>query len=202
MGRRGDHGRDELKRMIVNSAIEILEESGFGELSARKVSSRIGYTVGTLYNIFENIDDLLLHVNAFTIDSIYNRFTKIIEKNKNSAELIKLLARDFIDFSNKNFALWSVLFEHRITTLPEFPKWYVEKITRMFSLVEKIVEEKFSILPKDSPEVTKVIWCGLHGICALSIRGKLDTVGANSANNLADIFIDNYTSGIKFKVNA
>lgn len=197
MGRRGEHGKDELKRMIVNAAIEILEESGISDLSARKVSAKIGYTVGTLYNIFENIDDLILHVNAFTIDTIYNRFTNIIKKHKSDHNLLNFLAQEFVDFSNKKFPLWSLLFEHRITTLKSFPDWYAEKIQRMFSLVDDLIKEKFNYDQKDAKKMTRVIWCGLHGICALSIRGKLDAAGAESAKELTDIFIDNYLNGLK-----
>ena len=45
-------------------AERIVAEHGHSGLSARKVASAIGYTVGTLYLVFDNLDDLVLQVRA------------------------------------------------------------------------------------------------------------------------------------------
>ena len=49
----------------------------------------------------------------------------------------------------------------------------------------------------NAERAAKVLWAGLHGICSLSITGKLDTVGADSAQVLAKSFITNYVRGLK-----
>ena len=67
MGRRSDHSRDELYVMALDAAESIVREDGFPALTARKVAARIGYTAGTLYNIFRNQDDLIIHLNARTL---------------------------------------------------------------------------------------------------------------------------------------
>ena len=46
-------------------------------MSARKVATAIGYTVGTLYLVFENIDDLILNVNARTLDRLHSRMSAV-----------------------------------------------------------------------------------------------------------------------------
>ena len=70
MGRRSDHSRDEIREMAIAAAAEIVEKEGFQSLTARKVAGRIGYTVGTLYHVFRNFDDLVMHLNAQTIDEM------------------------------------------------------------------------------------------------------------------------------------
>ena len=68
MGRRSDHSRDEIRNMAIDASAKIVETEGFKSLTARKVASKIGYTVGTLYHVFRNFDDLVIHMNARTID--------------------------------------------------------------------------------------------------------------------------------------
>ena len=50
--------------MILDAAKSIVEEGGATELSAREIARRIGYAAGTLYNVFDNLDDILLRVEA------------------------------------------------------------------------------------------------------------------------------------------
>jgi len=50
---------------------------------------------------------------------------------------------------------------------------------------------------KEAEIAAKTIWAGIHGICQLSLTGKLDTVGAKSMKQLTDSLIDNYLKGLK-----
>ena len=57
MARRSDHSREELYELALEKAGEIAEKEGLRGLTARGVAREIGYTIGTLYNIFEDLDD-------------------------------------------------------------------------------------------------------------------------------------------------
>ena len=70
MARRSDHSREEIKEMALNAAMEVLEQEGPKGLSARKVASAIGYTVGTLYLVFKNQQEMVLQLNARTLDDM------------------------------------------------------------------------------------------------------------------------------------
>lgn len=57
--------------MALAAAGGILDRDGYGALSTRKVAAKIGYTVGSLYFIFRNLDDLILQLNARTLDEMH-----------------------------------------------------------------------------------------------------------------------------------
>ena len=59
MARRSDHSREELREMALAATEEIIDQQGLAGLTARKVAAGIGYTVGTLYLVFRNLDDLI-----------------------------------------------------------------------------------------------------------------------------------------------
>src|SRR5688572_21968269 len=68
MGRRSDHTRPELREMIVTEGHRQISEVGFARFSAREVAKRIGYSIGTIYNVFGSYDQLMLAINGQTLD--------------------------------------------------------------------------------------------------------------------------------------
>src|SRR6187200_875576 len=68
MGRSSDHNRAELNSMIVAEGHRLMAETGFAAFSAREVARRIGYSIGTIYNIFDSLDHLLIAVNSRTFE--------------------------------------------------------------------------------------------------------------------------------------
>lgn len=200
MGRRGDHTYKQLTDMIIKAAYNLMEKEGYNKISTRKIASEIGYTVGTLYNIFENLDDIFVHVNSLTLDKLHNALIQALKKAENSnpkIQPIKVLADTYIKFSQENFHLWCALFEYKLPNDQVIPKWYIEKINNLHRFVtETIMSFDSRITSESIKEVVMVIWSAIHGICALSIKGKLDRAGSQSAQVLIDNFLNNYLRGL------
>ena len=70
LGRRSDHSREEIREMALKAARTLVEKKGYQGLTARKVAKEIGYTVGTLYLVFENLDDLIVALNTETVTEL------------------------------------------------------------------------------------------------------------------------------------
>jgi hypothetical protein len=60
MARRKDHTRVQLKEMSLLAGQKILQEEGIPSFSARKIAKEIGYTVGTVYNVFDLINSAII----------------------------------------------------------------------------------------------------------------------------------------------
>ena len=63
MGRRSTHSPQQLRELILDAAQEIIDVHGLAGLSAREIARRIGYSPGTIYNMFDNLDDCLLYTS-------------------------------------------------------------------------------------------------------------------------------------------
>ena len=63
--------------MALESARAIVVEEGISALSGRKVTARMGYSIGTLYQIFDGMDDLVERMNARTLEALYNQCEKL-----------------------------------------------------------------------------------------------------------------------------
>jgi AcrR family transcriptional regulator len=60
MGRRSDHTRSELTELFVAEGRRQLARTGLAGFSARDVAKRVGYSIGTLYNVFGSYDGLVV----------------------------------------------------------------------------------------------------------------------------------------------
>lgn len=196
MARRSDHSREEIKEMALQAAEEMILQDGKNGLSARKLAQAIGYTVGTLYLVFKNLDDLILHVNARTLDRLYAEISSNLQTTQDSQIALMQMAHTYIAFANKEPLRWKTVFEHRAQLEDEAPDWYSERVSKMFSEVEKHLS---ALAPhktdKDIKNTARALWGGVHGICILGISGNLGIAGVDSVEELTQSLIQNYLKG-------
>ena len=196
MARRSDHSREELREMVLSAAEQIVVEQGYQGLSARKVAAAIGYTVGTLYLVFENLDDLILHINARTLDRLHARMTEIQANAGDATDYLLQLGEVYIAFADDDPHRWAMVFEHRFSGDQVVPAWYQEKIARMFAMVEEGLEPLAN--DRTGQEITqaaRALWGGVHGICILALTDNLGVVGVESMQDMTQSLISNYLKG-------
>ena len=197
MARRSDHSREEIRDMALAAGEKIVTEEGREGLSARKVAAAIGYTVGTLYLVFENLDDLVLQINGRTLDRLHHRMQAAQDRLNQPEQRLLALGHTYIEFANENRHCWQMIFESRLPSDREMPDWFGEKVTRMFSMVEDSLR-RLSRLDSDEEisRAARALWSGVHGICILAVTDKLGVVGVESIHDLTESIIRNYLAGL------
>ncbi|MDJ0751271.1 MAG: TetR/AcrR family transcriptional regulator [Woeseiaceae bacterium] len=191
MGRRSDHSRDEIKAMAIEAASKIVESEGFESLTARKVASKIGYTVGTLYHVFRNFDDLVIHLNARTIDEMAELIQKSVRRKRSPESRIRTMTEVYVDYATEHPDRWRLVFEHqapRGLPTPELMK------VRRDVLFEMVAENLRELSPRhvkqEIDHTATALWSGVHGICILALTGKLYLGGAFSMGKLIDTLLE------------
>ena len=196
MARRSDHSHEEIRDMALEAAEQIIVEQGYDGLTTRKVASKIGYTVGTLYLVFENLDDLIMHINARTLDRLQQLMTDGETQNLAPEDRLIRLGQIYIHFAYSDPHRWALIFEHRPTDDRPTPDWYAEKVMRVFAVVEETLQP---LAPHRTEseilQAARALWAGIHGICILGITQKLGVVGEDLVQNLAKSLMVNYLSG-------
>ena len=195
MGRRNDHTRKDIKAMAISAGLELIEEKGFSGLSTRKVAAKIGYSVGTLYNVFKNFDDLVFHINAIILKELYF----YVEENLNSqqgAEAIKKIGASYIDYSIESSNKFNALFEYQRPPESEIPDWYLEKINKVLDIPEKYLVRMFGGDVETAKKVSRILWGGVHGICSLGRTHRLGEDNPGVLKAMAYSLIENYLKGI------
>lgn len=188
MARRSEHTQEELKNIAIQAGYELIEERGFQNFSARAVAAKMGYTVGTLYHLFGDLDTFILHINARTLDEWYDVEVKGIPKRAD--QRARYFSHSYLEYAQAHYNRWSALFEHRMTDDGPVPAWYAPKMLRMFALISEAVLPHVGNDAKKADRLAKLMWASVHGIATLSLQGKLDQVQANSAERMIDDLVD------------
>lgn len=196
MARRSDHTREELKELALKSAEELLNDKPASELSTRQIASKMGYTVGTLYQIFKNLPDLLLHVNARTLKQLFENCQQLDINNQAAQDNILTYANVYLDFAHSNPGLWELIFDIDVLSVEELPDWYLSQVNTLFTLIE--VQLK-TIRPDASEQeiikTSRVLWSSVHGICTLSINHNLFSESVCSSQDLIKSLVDHFIKG-------
>ena len=182
--------------MAIAAAEALVAREGYGGLTARKVAAEIGYTVGTLYLIFDNLDDLIVQINARTLDRLHARMSESQAHCINANDCLLQLGQAYIRFADEDPHRWAMVFEHRFSEDRVVPAWYREKIARMFALVEEGLQPiAKQHTHAEITQASRALWGGVHGICILALAGKLGVAGVDSVQDLTNTLITNYLRG-------
>ncbi len=190
MARRSDHSREELYDLALDAAGRIISEEGLRGISARRVAREIGYTVGTIYNVFKNSDDLIDHLNGQTMDRLQAACDGL-DPDADAALRLRQLARQYIEFAAAHPRRYVTLFEHQHPMGSRPPDWYHDKVAGLLHIVEAAIAPTLPSANRDEVEAqARVLWAGVHGIISLEGAGRV--AGSQQAGDLVGLLIDNF----------
>jgi AcrR family transcriptional regulator len=176
MGRRSDHTRTELEALILAEAHRLMAEVGYGGFSAREVAKRIGYSIGTIYNVFGSHNRLVQAINSRTFAlwaaSIRARLAD------DPKDRIAVLVDSYFAFAFANSNLWMAIYDHRVPTGEPLPESYRRQRAELTGIVE---QEIARVLPKKKVEqaaaLARSLVATVHGHCVFALNGTFDLLG-------------------------
>ena len=189
MVRRSTHTAEQLRELVLQAATDLIEEHGLSGLSAREIAKRINYSPGTLYNIFENLDDLIFRVEERVLDHLDDQLNTA-STTQSDEDQIRKIVDVYVQFATRNPKLWNILLQHQLSNRNSVPAWYQEKFDRVQSRFEAALAA-VSGPAADETDIkasAKALLYSIHGVTALSTANKFaeltDTNTAAIVNNL------------------
>lgn len=185
MGRRSDHGREELEALILDTGRQVMAEGGYARFSAREVAKRIGYSVGTVMHVFGNVDQLVMAINARTFllwsASLEQRLARTAGR-----ERILVLVQGYFDFAAAHRNLWAAIYEHRVPEGMDMPEALA---AARLELTGVIAREVAAVLPGSdaaaASELASSLIATVHGHCAFMLGGTFALMGVERPAELA-----------------
>ena len=195
MARRKDHTREELREMALRSTAELIEEEGLRDVSIRKIAAKMGYTSGTLYQLFPNLDTLLFEVNTATLRRLLEE-TKAQDFALGARHSLIGLARTYLEFATRHRNLMSAVFEHHTGRRDVTPKSYEAVVTDLVSMGGRAIANLVDDETSRGVEA-RVLWSALYGLVTLELAGNqsvsLDT------EVLIKTLVETYVSGLEVR---
>ncbi|MBU1210567.1 MAG: TetR/AcrR family transcriptional regulator [Alphaproteobacteria bacterium] len=194
--RRPKHTQDELRELILEAATKLIDERGLEALSAREVARQIGYSPGTLYNVFKDRDEIILTIQSRLLDKLAVHLDAV-QSTRGDRERVVALADSYLAFTQAYPKQWNLLFEHRLIEGKPTPDWYQEKIDGLMTRVEAALGPLAGEKSPTSMQLSaRVLWAGVHGITSLSTAGKLASISNEAAQTLVTNLVSTYLDGL------
>lgn len=185
MGRRSDHSRKELEELILAEGQNLMAETGFARFSAREVAKRIGYSVGTISNVFGSVDGLVVAVNSRTF-RLWSESLEAGLEGVMGADRITALVRGYFEFARSNVNLWAAIYEHRLPPGMEMPERLASERAQLTNI---IVREVAAVLAEKerpgAPRLARSLIATVHGHCTFALIGSFALLGETDPLGLA-----------------
>jgi AcrR family transcriptional regulator len=170
--------RAKLREALIEAAERALAAKGLGGLRTRDLADEIGIANGGVYNLVEDVDELILRVGSRTLARLDASLSLAEISGPNTPrEMLVRIAVAYCDFASDNLELWRALFEHRMQPGKEVPDW---AISEQMDLFRHIYRPLALLFPQRTPEqlgiTARSLFSAVHGMVALGLEQKLIAV--------------------------
>jgi AcrR family transcriptional regulator len=180
--------------MALDASRSIIEEDGVRGLSTRRLAKAIGYTPGTLYQLFADLDELIVEVNVETLDGLYAA-CEDVDFDRDTEEVLLDLALRYIAFTKERPRLWNALFEHALPSGTVMPNHYNQRVFRLLGLAEQALVPLFQDNTAAASHEARVLWSSLYGIASLASSNKMSE--AETPEAIVRSLVTNYITGLR-----
>ncbi len=197
MARRREHTLEQIKEMIIVATENIILKEGLEALTARKIALDIGYTVGSIYMVFENMQELMMHVNARTLRQLADSL-QVWPEESSIEQRLRVAASNYLQFAADNANRWRVAFAPQNSGNSAWPDWYSEQVRCMFEPIENLFRQlKPEAEPRCVQLAAKTYWCSVHGVCLLAVNGYYLAQHAHDCEEALDFIVSNFIQNWK-----
>ncbi len=186
------------KYAFVTILRQLVKAKGLDGLDVRKIAKAAGCSVGTFYNHYKTLDDLIICFNGTTLDILTVCMFENITASDSAKEIIHKICQNYIAFAEHSHAEWFLLLEYPLKI--EIPTWYKEQSEQLFQKISNTFHPILRGPRKDTEKAVKILWSALHGICSLSLKQRLRFKETQNTLELCQDMFHNYILGYRIGV--
>src|SRR3954447_18172418 len=140
--------RAKLRENLILAAERSISRGGLAALKTRELAQEIGVANGAVYNLVDDVDELILLVGSRTLRRLDAALTEAESAGPPSpTEKLVRIAVAYCDFASENLELWRALFAHRRRPGKPIPEWAVSE---QMDLFRHIFQPLAALLPSQS----------------------------------------------------
>lgn len=193
MARRSRHTKEELQALIVEATLALVREHGHAHVTARRIAEAIGYTPGMLYAAFTNLQEILLHVNAASLETLHERCARACHEADGPEASIRAMGLAYLAFAEERTHQFDLLFQRMEPPESGLPEALSQRIRSLFLLIEG---ELAGLAPSAGEERValgaRALWSGVHGTAALALSRQLYLDRPHADREIVDALVTNF----------
>jgi AcrR family transcriptional regulator len=174
-----------LRDALINAAERAVAARGLAGLRARELAAEAGCAIGAIYNVFDDLDDLVVVVNGRTLVALEKALADAAgvkpggasDHPDAAAKSLVTMALAYLDFAAGNAARWRALFDHRLPVGKNLPDWYLADQVKLFGYVERPLRAlRPALKPAERAVLARSLFSAVHGLVTLGLEEKLGVV--------------------------
>ena len=194
--------REAQREVLVDCAEAAIAAGGLPALKARDLAACVGCSLGAIYNLVADLDELVLRVSRRTLAALDAELDAVEASGaqETRAQLVAW-AKAYAAFAAANRNLWRALFEFRMVEGAELPDWFAADQLRLFLRLEARLA---ALVPgRDDAAVkrqARTLFSAVHGIVALGLERKLVEMPVEAIDAELEGFVAIYLAGLEAAV--
>lgn len=183
--------REETARKLLEAAVSCVEEGGIDALHARELARRSGYSVGSVYKHYADLDALIAEVNTVTLNQIGQTVSLAIADKSDPLDRLKALAHAYMHFAGANENLWKALFGHRLPEGRDIPPEHREANIALLSLIGQSLLKINPQLSEDALQArTRTCFAAVHGVVSIALEQRFVGLSGEALNAEMDFLVE------------
>ncbi len=197
MSDKTDARREALRQSLTDIAEKQIARSGLSSLKARTLASEAGCSVGAIYNVFEDLDGLIMDVNGRTFRRMGGDVRAALAAVPEATPQESLVAMScaYLRFAAENEFLWRCLFDIRMSDDEAMPDWYRDALEALFALISEPLSRIFTQMEtSDISLMTRALFSSVHGIVLLGLEDRISGVPREHIERMIELLLLNLTA--------
>jgi AcrR family transcriptional regulator len=189
--------RVRLKVRMLQIAERLLEDEGLSGVQARRIAKEADCAVGTLYNVFNGLDGLIVSANTQTLRAFGRAGEAAMRRaaSRPFGEQLEALALAYLDFAIAHRRRWKAVFDHQMPEGEDVPAPYRFDQNRLFAMIELPLASIIAD-PAERSSAARSLFAAVHGIVALALDRKLGPFDAAETERQVRFFVGLMAKGL------
>lgn len=191
--------RQELRDNLIIIAEQTIATNGLSALRARDLAKEAGCAVGAIYNVFGDLTDLALAVNARTFHRLGADVAEALaDAPDDPVEQLVIMAQAYHRFAAQNHLSWRALFDIERAPGEAAPDWYLQEMGQLFVYISDPLAVIFP--NRDAEELTlltRALLSSVHGIVLLGLDEASAGVSSENIDRMIALVLRQFVTNPK-----
>ncbi len=162
------------RAQVIDVAVRAMNAKGLDGIHARTLSARVGISVGTIYNLFSDLDELTRIVNGQTYDELLTEVSGALSAARGAGapprDQMLALADRYLNYVEAHQTRWLAVLAFNSQTTADPPDWYRKKELALFKVIEDALDA-FPVAQTNEQRHThaRALWASVHGIVTMAV---------------------------------
>jgi len=189
--------RERQRVLLIEITEVVIATKGLAAVQARRIAKDADCAIGTIYNIFGDIDGLILAVNERTLHALGADLIEAASnvRGRDIEARLMALATAYLTFATLHPRRWRAVFEHRLSEGSAVPAFYVDDRMRLLAMIEVQLTSAIAD-PVARMVAAHALFSAVHGIVLLSLDEKLGAFDADLCAQQIAFIVGNTVRGM------